>query len=128
MTKAEGEKIRKWDEINGQDEKASPPDQTPAEAKEGPMRAYGQDNYLKTVEEQTEDDYNAIDGIENNGEREDTDSPEMEKRKEEREQKSAAEKESVMDKIRGHEERLRNSTADSLRLRKDPLCPDRELC
>ena len=31
------------------------------------MRAYGQDNYLKSAEEQTEDDYNSIDGIMNNG-------------------------------------------------------------
>ena len=67
MMKPEGEKIRKWGEVGGLDEKISPSDQTPAEAKEGPMRAYGQDNYLKSAEEQTEDDYNSIDGIMNNG-------------------------------------------------------------
>ena len=56
MMRAQGEKIRSWDEVNGQDEKIAPPDQIPQEAMEGPMRAYGQENYLKTAEEQMEDD------------------------------------------------------------------------
>jgi hypothetical protein len=116
MMKPEGEKIRKWDEVGGLDERISPPDQTPAEAKEGPMRAYGQDNYLKSAEEQTEDDYNSIDGIMNNGARKDTD-PLSEK-----------EKGDPSEKIREHEERLRNSASDPIRFRKDALCPDRELC
>ncbi|MGN1382639.1 MAG: DUF4316 domain-containing protein [Eubacterium sp.] len=128
MMKPEGEKIRKWDEISGLDEKTSPPDQTPAEAKEGPMRAYGQDNYLKTAEEQIEDDYNSIDGIVNNGSRRDTDAPEEKNKGESPERKNEAEKESVRVKIREHEERLRNSASDPARFRKDTLCPDRELC
>lgn len=40
MMKAQGEKMRSWDEVNGQDEKTAPPDQSPLEAIEGPMRAY----------------------------------------------------------------------------------------
>ncbi|MGN1381529.1 MAG: DUF4316 domain-containing protein [Eubacterium sp.] len=122
MMKPEGEKIRKWDEVGGLDEKTSPPDQTPAEAKEGPMRAYGQDNYLKSAEEQTEDDYNSIDGIMNNGARKDTDPLR------ETDKGDPSEKVSVMEKIREHEERLRNSASDPIRFRKDTLCPDRELC
>lgn len=122
MMKPEGEKIRKWDEVGGLDEKTSPPDQTPAEAKEGPMRAYGQDNYLKSAEEQTEDDYNSIDGIMNNGARKDTDPLR------ETDKGDQSEKASVMEKIREHEERLRNSASDPIRFRKDALCPDRELC
>ena len=123
MMKPEGEKIRKWDEVGGLDERISPPDQTPAEAKEGPMRAYGQDNYLKSAEEQTEDDYNSIDGIMNNGARKDTDPLR------ETEKGDQLEKVSVMEKIREHEERLRNHDASApVRLRKDALCPDRELC
>lgn len=120
--KPEGEKIRKWDEVGGLDEKTSPPDQTPAEAKEGPMRTYGQDNYLKSAEEQTEDDYNSIDGIMNNGARKDTDPLR------ETDKGDQSEKASVMEKIREHEERLRNSASDPIRFRKDALCPDRELC
>ena len=128
MMKPEGEKIRKWDEVGGLDEKTSPPDQTPAEAKEGPMRAYGQDNYLKSAEEQTEDDYNSIDGIMNNGARKDTDPSKEKDAGDDPERKNAAEKASVMEKIREHEERLRNSTSDPIRFRKDTLCPGRELC
>ena len=63
MMKAQGEKIRSWDEVNGQDEKKALQDQSPSEAMEGPMRAYGQENYLKAAEELSEDDYNSIDGI-----------------------------------------------------------------
>lgn len=121
--KPEGEKIRKWDEVGGLDERTSSPDQTPAEAKEGPMRAYGQDNYLKNAEEQTEDDYNSIDGIMNNGARKDTDPLR------ETEKGDQLEKVSVMEKIREHEERFRNHDASApVRFRKDALCPDRELC
>lgn len=122
MMKPEGEKIRKWDEVGGLDEKTSPPDQTPAEAKEGPMRAYGQDNYLRSAEEQTEDDYNSIDGIMNNGARKDTDPLR------ETDKGDQLEKASVMEKIREHEEHLRNSASDPIRFRKDALCSDRELC
>lgn len=128
MMKPEGEKIRKWDEVGGLDERTSPPDQTPAEAKEGQMRAYGQDNYLKNAEEQTEDDYNSIDGIMNNGARKDTDPLSEKEKGDPSERKSEAEKASVMEKIREHEERLRNSASDPIRFRKDALCPDRELC
>ena len=128
MMKPEGEKIRKWDEIGGLDEKTSPPDQTPAEAKDGLMRAYGQDNYLKTAEEQTEDDYNSIDGIVNNGARKDTDPLKKKDKGDGPERKTDAERASVMEKIREHEERLRSSASDPVRFRKDALCPDRELC
>ncbi len=128
MMKPEGEKIRKWDEVGGLDEKISPPDQIPAEAKEGPMRAYGQDNYLRTAEEQTEDDYNSIDGIVNNGSRRDTDALREKDEGEAPDRKAEAERASIMEKIREHEERLRNSASDPVRIRKDSLCPDRELC
>ena len=94
MMKAQGEKIRSWDEVNGQDEKTAPPDQSPPEAMEGPMRAYVQENYLKAAEEQMEDDYNSIDGILNNGDR---------TRAKPEDQKAEAERESVMEKIREHE-------------------------
>ncbi|WP_270441651.1 DUF4316 domain-containing protein [Acidaminococcus provencensis] len=128
MMKAQGEKIRSWDEVNGQDEKTAPPDQSPPEAMEGPMRAYGQENYLKVAEEQMEDDYNSIDGILNNGDRRETDPSREDTRAKPEDQKAEAERESVMEKIREHEERIRSSVPDQVRFRKDALCPDQELC
>ena len=128
MMKAQGEKIRSWDEVNGQDEKTAPPDQSPPEAMEGPMRAYGQGNYLKAAEEQMEDDYNSIDGILNNGDRRETDPSREDTRAKPEDQKAEAERESVMEKIREHEERIRSSAPDQVRFRKDALCSDRELC
>ena len=140
MMKAQGEKIRSWDEVNGQDEKKAPPDQSPSEAMEGPMRAYGQENYLKAAEELSEDDYNSIDGILNNGDRRETDpilnngdrretDPSREDTRAKPEaQKAEAERESVMEKIREHEERIRSYAPDQVRFRKDAFCPDRELC
>ena len=110
MRKAQGEKIRSWDEVNGQDEKTAPPDQSPPEAMamEGPMRAYGQENYLKAAEELSEDDYNSIDGILNNGDRRETDPSREDTRAKPEAQKAEAERESVMEKIREHEERIRS--------------------
>ena len=119
MMKAQGEKIRSWDEVNGQDEKTAPPDQSPPEAMEGPMRAYGQENYLKAAEEQMEDDYNSIDGILNNGDRRETDPSREDTRAKPEDQKAEAERESVMEKIREHEERIRSSVPDQVRFRKD---------
>ena len=128
MMKAQGEKIRSWDEVNGQDEKTAPPDQSPPEAMEGPMRAYGQENYLKAAEELSEDDYNSIDGILNNGDRRETDPSREDTRAKSEAQKAEAERESVMEKIREHEERIRSYAPDQVRFRKDALCPDREHC
>ena len=128
MMRAQGEKIRSWDDVNGQAEKTAPPDQSPQEAMEGPMRAYGQENYLKAAEEQMEDDYNSIDGILNNGDRRGTDSSRTDNETNAGARKSEAEKESVMEKLREHEERLRNSTSEQIHIRKDAICPDRELC
>lgn len=128
MMKAQGEKIRSWDEVNGQDGKTAPPDQSPPEVMEGPMRAYAQENYLKAAEEQMEDDYNSIDGIVNNGDRRKTDPLREDTRANRKDQKPEAERESVMEKIREHEERIRSSASDPARFRKDALCPDRELC
>ena len=128
MMKAQGEKIRSWDEVNGQDEKTAPPDQSPPEAMEGPMRAYVQENYLKVAEEQMEDDYNSIDGNLNNGARRETDPSREDTRAKPEAQKAEAERESVMEKIREHEERIRSNAPDQVLFRKDALCPDRELC
>lgn len=128
MMRAQGEKIRSWDEVNGQDEKIAPPDQSPQEAMEGPMRAYGQENYLKAAEEQMEDDYNSIDGILNNGARRETDPSRTDNETNVSVRKSEVEKESIMEKLREHEERLRNSTSEQIHIRKDTICPDRELC
>ncbi len=67
-----GSKIRKWDEINGREEEIAEPDVTPKDRMERPE--IGPDsNYLKTAEEQMEDDYNSIDGIVNNGKRDNAD-------------------------------------------------------
>lgn len=128
MMKAQGEKIRSWDEVNGQDEKTAQPDQSPSEAMEGQMRAYGQENYLKAAEELSEDDYNSIDGILNNGDRRETDPSREDTRTKPEDQKTEAERESGMEKIREHEERIRSYAPDQVSFRKDALCPDRELC
>jgi hypothetical protein len=76
----------------------------------------------------SEDDYNSIDGIVNNGDRRKTDPLREDTRANRKDQKTEAERESVMEKIREHEERLRNSALDPAYFRKDALSPDRELC
>jgi hypothetical protein len=110
-----GSKIRKWDEINGREEEISEPDVTPKDRMNGPeVGPCG--NYLKTAEEQMEDDYDSIDGIVNNGKRENTDGL------------AEAERMSVKEKLREQEEKLRTRPVNPPHREKDPLCPDRNLC
>jgi hypothetical protein len=110
-----GSKIRKWDEINGREEEIVEPDVTPIDRMNGPEVGPG-NNYLKVAEEQIEDDYDSIDGIVNNGKREDTISY------------AEAERMSVKEKLREQEEKLRTRPAEPPHREKDPLCPDRNLC
>ena len=110
-----GSKIRKWDEVNGREEEIAEPDVTPKDRMNGPEVGPGS-NYLKTAEEQMEDDYNSIDGIVNNGKREETNG------------RTDAERISVKEKLREQEEKLRARTAELPHREKDPLCPDRNLC
>ena len=110
-----GSRIRKWDEINGREEEIAEPDVTPKDRMEGPEVGPGS-NYLKTAEEQIEDDYNSIDGIVNNGNREDTNG------------RTNAERISVKEKLREQEEKLKSRPFEPLHHEKDPLCPDWNLC
>ena len=108
-------KIEKWDEINGREEEIAEPDVMPQDRMTGPEVGPGS-NYLKTTEEQIEDDYDSIDGIVNNGKRDDTIS------------RAEAERMSVKEKLREQEEKLRTRPAEPPHRKKDPLCPDRNLC
>lgn len=110
-----GSKIRKWDEINGREEEIAEPDLTPKDRMEGPEVGPGS-NYLKTAEEQIEDDYDSIDGIVNNAKRDDLDG------------RTEAERMSVKKKLREQEEKLRTRPAEPPHCEKDPLCPDRNVC
>lgn len=110
-----GSKIRKWDEINGREEEIAEPDVTSQDRMTGPEVGPGS-NYLKTAEEQIEDDYDSIDGIVNNGKREDMDG------------RAESEHMSVKEKLREQEEKLRARPAELPRREKDTLCPDRDLC
>lgn len=119
MTQAQGEKIRKWDEVNGAQEPEQKKAETPEEQRNGPMIAPGiakAQEYLKNAEEQTEDDYNAIDGILNNGHR-----------VAEVEERETRERESVMEKLCEQERKNRYEPAAHLQREKDPLCPERNL-
>lgn len=110
-----GSKIRKWDEINGREEEIAEPDVTPKDRMEGPE--IGPDsNYLKTAEEQMEDDYNSIDGIVNNGKRDNAD------------EIREAGRMSLKEKLREQEEKLRTRPAEPPHREKEPICPDRNLC
>lgn len=110
-----GSKIRKWDEINGREEEIAEPDVTPKDRMDGP-EVRPNSNYLKTGEEQMEDDYNSIDGIVNNGKREDTNG------------RTDAGRISVKEKLREQEGKLRARPAELPHRERDPLCPDRNLC
>jgi hypothetical protein len=110
-----GRKIRKWDEIYGREEETAEPDVTPQNRMTGPEVGPG-GNYLKTAEEQMEDDYNSIDGIVNNGKRDIPD------------ERTDAERISVKEKLREQEEKLKTRPAEPPHREKDPLCPDRNLC
>ena len=67
-------------------------------------------------------------GTLNNVDRRETDRSREDTRAKPEAQKAEAERESVMEKIREHEERIRSNVPDQVRFRKDELCPDRELC
>lgn len=111
-----GEKIRKWDEVNGAEIGQAEPDVSPQDQKNGPQLGTGSANYLKSAEEQLEDDYSSIDGIINNGSRR------------EAEELKDGDRASVMEKIREHEEKLKENQAIPQYRSRDFLCPDRERC
>lgn len=120
MIQAQGEKIRKWDEINGIQEPEHGKDETPQEQRNGPMIAPGaakEQDYLKNTEEQKEDDYNSIDGILNNGSKPNED-----------EERKVRERDSVMEKIREQEKRKRSAPPEYPLRDHDPLCPERNRC
>lgn len=110
-----GSKIMKWDEINGREEEITEPHITPKDRMEEPEVGLGS-NYLKAAEEQIEDDHDSIDGIVNNGKRDDTDG------------RAESERMSVKEKLREQEEKLRTRPTELPHREKDPLCPDRNLC
>lgn len=110
-----GSKTRKWDEINGREEEITELDVTSQDRMAGPEVGPG-NNYLRTAEEQIEDDYDSIYGIVNNGKRDDMDC------------RAEVERLSVKEKLREQEEKLRTRPAEPPHREKDPLCPDRNLC
>ena len=110
-----GSKIRKWDEINGREAEIAEPDVTSQDRMTGPEVGPGS-NYLKTAEEQIEDDYDSIDGIVNNAKRDNLD------------ERAEADRMSVKEKLREQEEKLRTRPVEPPHREKDPLCPDRNLC
>ena len=110
-----GSKIRKWDEIHGREEEIAEPAVTPQDRMTGP-EVGPSSNYLRTAEEQIEDDYDSIEGIVNNGKREDTNG------------RKDAERISVKEKLREQEEKLRTRSTEPTYHEKDPLCPNRNLC
>ena len=124
-------KINGWDEVRGitsvQEDFGTIAEQMAADQAKTQGIQPGQE-YMKNAEMQMEDDYNSIDGILNNGDRRETDPSREDTRAKPEDQKAEAERESVMEKIREHEERIRSSAPDQVRFRKDALCSDRELC
>lgn len=124
-------KINGWDEVRGitsvQEDFGTIAEQIAADQAQAQGIQPGQE-YMKNAEMQMEDDYNSIDGILNNGDRRETDPSGEDTRTKPEDQKAEAERESVMEKIREHEERIRSYAPDQVRFRKDALCPDRELC
>lgn len=119
MTEAVGEKIRKWDEVNGLSESEKKKAEEPQEQRNGPVIAPGtamEQDHLKNAEEQTEDDYNSIDGILNNG-----------NRREEAEERETSERKSVMEKLREKEKRNRSIPPEIQPRDKNLLCPERDL-
>ena len=68
---------------------------------------------LKNAEMTLEDDYDSIDGIINNGSKKDA------------EEKFQEEQKSVKDKIREHEEKIKNLGRKSKKIRNPSLCCDR---
>ena len=117
MTQAQGEKIRKWDEVNGAQEQEQEKAQTPEEQRNGPMIAPGiskERDYLKSAEEQIEDDFNSIDGILNNGHW----VAEVEEQK-------IRERESVMEKLREQERKAHSIPPAYPAGERTPLCPER---
>ena len=91
--------------------------ETPEEQAEGPALTNPvTENPLKNAEMAMEDDYDSIDGIINNGAKEDP------------EEALRAEQKSVKDKIRENEEKLKGQIHEPPHIHKDPLCPDRNLC
>ena len=110
-------KIQRWDDVNGMVMEDGGLLETPEGQAEGPALTNPlSDNPLKNAEMAMEDDYDSIDSIINNG------------AKEAPEEAICAEQKSVKEKIRENEEKLKSQTYESTRIRKDPLCPDRNLC
>ena len=110
-------KIQRWDDVNGMVMEDGGLIETPEGQAEGPTLINPlSDDPLKNAEMAMEDDYDSIDGIINNGAKEDP------------EEAIRAEQKSVKEKIQENEEKLKCLTYESTRIRKDPLCPDRNLC
>ena len=106
--------IRRWDEVNGVyvEERvlcSGLSDMTDGCASKSPM----DDNPLKNAEMTLEDDYDSIDGIINNGSKKDT------------EENFQEEQKSVKDKIREHEEKIKNLGRKPKKIRNPSLCRDR---
>ncbi len=97
-----GTKIEAWDEVKGiksaDEDYGTIAEQIAEDNATARQRGTGSVNYLKSAEEQIEDDYNSIDGIVNNGSR----------REIEDEQKT-----SVMEKLREYDAKARK---DAVRL------------
>lgn len=110
-------KIQRWDDVNGMVMEDGGLLETPEGQVEGPALTNPlSDNPLKNAEMAMEDDYDSIDGIINNGAKEDP------------EEAIRAEQKSVKEKIRENEEKLKSQIYEPTHIRKDPLCPDRNLC
>jgi hypothetical protein len=110
-------KIQRWDEVNGLVIEDGGSLETPEEQAEGPALTNPVwDNPLQNAEMEAEDDYNQIDGFINNGEKKDP------------EEELATQQKSVKEKLLENEKKLKEQTHEPVLVRKDPLCPDRNLC
>ncbi len=110
---------QRWDEVNGIQAESGGMLESPEEQAEGPELVNPlDDNPLKNAEMAVEDDYDSIDGIINNGSKREIEDEILEEQK------------SVMDKIHEHEEKIKqlDQVNEPEKIKKDMLCPDRNLC
>ena len=110
-------KIQRWDDVNGMVMEDGGLLETPEGQAESPELTNPlSDNPLKNAEMAMEDDYDSIDGIINNGAKEDP------------EEAIRAEQKSVKEKIQENEEKLKSQIYEPIHIKIYPLCPDRDLC
>lgn len=115
-----GTKIEAWDEVKGiksvDEDYGTIVEQIAEDNAAARERGTGPVNYLKSAEEQIEDDYNSIDGIVNNGSR----------REIENDQKT-----SVMEKLREYDAKVRKEAENIRETQPDRVklcqcyCPER---